>query len=540
MIKDKGAAMNFKIMVRALIFTGIVFGLFLPSGVGGCGGKGGDGPTVVVGDINGDGMADIIAGTGSWNDGTGRVYLFYGATISSRGAANADAIISGEAVGDNLWGYHSEDVNDDGYYDLIAVSWRWTIDVPRQIFIFYGAEGETPISGSLSATDADVIFTGATVDDGLKIFPGYVADVSGDGNSDIVFYARGADGDVGHFYVFFGPNYESKNASEADVVVAGEQIDGRFGVGLMLGDLNGDKIKDIVVSSTRRDGDRGRVYIFYGGSSLTSGTETDADVVIDGQDHDNRLQSVTAGDLNGDGVDDLVCASDEFNEGRGRAYVFYGGNLSNMGAGSADVIIDGENPEDYFPGEVHVMDVTGDGMNDLIMSTDRYDERTGRIYGFLGGTSLSSRSASNADFIFTGENQGDRLDTIDTEDNFFDANGDGIKDIIAYSRGYKGGLRRGRGYVFFGGDSLSSRNAADADVIITGENDNDDFNFYYGLDVNGDGIIDLIGDASEFSEIELDAGRLYLFNGGSDLTSMSAADAPVKIDGEDPEDMFGS
>jgi hypothetical protein len=342
---------------------------------------------------------------------------------------------------------------------------------------------------------------------------------------------------VGHVYVFFGPNFQNSTASEADVVITGSEIDGRFGGWHLLGDVNGDGIDDILTESRRHDGNRGRVYVFFGGSDLASMGEADADIVITGENPDDRIVVDALGDMDGDGIEDIVCYSNYFNGNTGRAYVFYSANLVSKSAGDADIIIDGELPDDFFPDYVHIADVSGDGSSDLILDSFHNDGFTGKVYGFLGDNGLTSTSAANADFIFTGENAGDRLETI--EFDFGDVNGDGITDILAASYNFPGGDNKGQGYVFFGGSSLASKSAADADAIFTGKNNNDLFHLQYVRDINGDGAKDLICDAPFFSEINADAGRIYIFYGGSDLTSTNASDAPVKIDGEEDGDTLG-
>ena len=83
------------------------------------------------------------------------------------------------------------------------------------------------------------------------------------------------------------------------------------------GDVNGDMVDDLVVGAYSTDGphgsDSGKVYVFYGGTNLSGtldmGIDT-ADVEIIGDDpYDYLGRSLTTGDVNGDGVGDLIIGS---------------------------------------------------------------------------------------------------------------------------------------------------------------------------------------------------------------------------------------
>jgi len=120
-----------------------------------------------AGDVNGDGIPDLIMGAPS-NDAVagfaGRAYLFYGQFTGNINAADADAIISAEAFGDNL-GFSvasGGDVNNDGFDDIIigARSNDTRGIQSGRVYLFYG-----PLGGELAATDADAIISGAAFEE---------------------------------------------------------------------------------------------------------------------------------------------------------------------------------------------------------------------------------------------------------------------------------------------------------------------------------------------------------------------------------------
>ena len=104
-----------------------------------------------------------------WHRGfAGRAYLFYGPFTGDINAADADAIISAEAFGDNLGisVASAGDVNNDGVQDIIIGAPRFPLngaDTGR-VYIFYG-----PVSGSMIATEADVIIFGEQINDDLGV-----------------------------------------------------------------------------------------------------------------------------------------------------------------------------------------------------------------------------------------------------------------------------------------------------------------------------------------------------------------------------------
>ncbi len=497
--------------------------------------------TMVQRDLNGDGLADIYASAMTWQGGTtaeggtgrGRGYIFYGDRVASGSAAGANAIIDGEDDDDQMRAMWTYDIDDDGYEDLLLFTVTHSTNRGR-IYFFYGGAGETPINGNINAANADLIYTGVN-DNDILFFP-YIGDVNGDGYTDIVAAAMGYDGNRGRLYVFLGPNFESETTDGADIVITGESANDLLGLPMRVGDLNGDGIADIAASAQgyNAGGNTGRVYVFYGSSSLGSRGAADADVIITGENAGDIFGVGRMADLDGDGIWDLICAATRYDANRGRVYIFSGSALASGTADSAGIIISGEAGTDgMFGNPTATGDVNGDGIDDLLVTAVLYDSERGRSYGFFGGSSLASKEAGAADFIFTGENQDDSLLFA----RIGDVNGDGVDDILGNATGYPNLNSQGRIYAFFGGASIASAGAGSADVIVTGENNQDRLALFDILDVNGDGIFDISG-VSQGYNAGANTGRGYLFYGGSGLASVGAAAANVIIDGENAGDRF--
>ena len=136
----------------------------------------------------------------------------------------------------------------------------------------------------------------------------------------------------------------------------------------------------------------------------------------------------TAGDVNGDGYDDIIAGAygnDAGGISAGRAYIYYGGfNMNN----TADVILTGAAAGDLFGTSVSTTgDVNGDGYSDILVGANSNDAggiNAGRAYIYFGGFSMDN----TADVVFTGEAANDFFGS--SLSGAGDVNGDGFADAI--------------------------------------------------------------------------------------------------------------
>jgi hypothetical protein len=326
-----------------------------------------------AGDFNGDGIDDILIGANRPLSTPGKAYLYFGGSSPD---ADPDVILAGEAPGDAFGnGGPAGDFNGDGFDDVVVAAYANDaagIDAGRA-YIYFG--------GSSPDAVADLVLTGEAAGDGFGYYScGSAGDFNGDGFDDVIVaaYADDAGGsNTGRVYVFYGGVFPD---SDPDVIFTGSTPEEKLGFGYpgvaRAGDLNGDGYGDVVVSSFALG--TGQANIYFGGET----PDNAPDLVLSAEAPDDRFGQYLSpgGDVNGDGFDDVLVgayAHDSGGSDAGRAYVFYGGpDLDAV----ADVWVTGTGPNDHLGIGLSAGDVDGDGRDDVVVGANQYLVGAGYAY----------------------------------------------------------------------------------------------------------------------------------------------------------------
>ncbi len=441
-----------------------------------------------IGDVNGDGIDDIIIGAPNANNGAGQSYVVFGSkkpwsksiNLTNLDGSNGFAINGVHAYDTSGIVSGAGDVNGDGIDDIVIGANG--ANNTGQSYVVFGSKKAWPAAMNLADLNGNNGFAmnGINLGDGCGGSVSGAGDVNGDGIDDILIGAPGANNVAGQSYIVFG----SKEAWPEAIDLADLNGSNGFSINGIkpgdasgfsvsgAGDVNGDGIDDILIGAprVRAPGGQKQSYVVFGSKQAWPSASFNL-IDLNGNNgfaiNDNDPNSLIgfsisrAEDVNADGIDDIIIGAPGSNNQTG--YVIFGSKASWPSAinlqyinGNNGFAIIGINPLDGCGGSVSgVSDVNGDGIADVLIGANGANNARGQSYVVFGNKGPWPVNISL--YLLNGTN-GFAINGINPQDfssqsvsGAGDINGDGIDDILIGAPG------AGQSYVIFGQRPLPNK-----------------------------------------------------------------------------------
>jgi hypothetical protein len=422
-----------------------------------------------VGDMNNDGLADLLIGMpqDAASTNPGGAFLVYGKANSTTGSlaeyqkdisalgATPDALSITSTFDTAGFSVSSAgDVNGDGWIDMIISAHFQVVSGlvgnTGKTYVVYGSAAlsalQTISLGSVGGSVPGFVISGWQAGEESGTSVSSAGDFNGDGKADLLvsaYFNDTAGTNAGMTYVVLGKtgnvavDLENIKNNLGGFAIKGENISDFSGVSVSSGgDINGDGFGDIIIGaviggSANANPYSGKTYVVFGRNTAYATIDlaqvaagVGGFAIVSNTDDEQSGHSVSsAGDINGDGLADIILGAPFKTESggvnTGHSFVVYGKSsttqvhLTDVGNNIGGFAIIGQGAQDLSGYSVGAAgDVNGDGLADLIVGAHGYDAAhsnvlTGRSYiifgsktgAFAAGTAVDNTGTSANDTL---------------------------------------------------------------------------------------------------------------------------------------------
>ncbi|MCL1471938.1 VWD domain-containing protein [Argonema antarcticum] len=448
-----------------------------------------------LGDFNGDGFHDFIIGAFAAdpnnNNAAGETYVVFGkkggfpASIDLPKLDGSNGfILNGIDTNGFSGGSVSSagDINGDGLDDLVIGAFGATANGQNNAgksYVVFGSKAVLPARLNLSDLNGNngFVVNGINEFDYLGLSVSGAGDINADGIDDLLMSAPGPlNGTLSKSYVMYGhkgnfaANLNSSDINGSNGFVINDN-DGKSGTSVSAaGDINGDRIDDIIINAEENDSNN---YVVFGSAKgfpanfNLSELNGSNGFILDTLNEKSGTTVSKAGDINGDTIDDLIISLASSNSNIGKTYILFGNNrgfaprfdVSQFNGRNGFAVINNIDGNS-ISAVSGAGDINGDGIDDLAIATSQANANAGKTYilfgdnaGFTPTFYLSKINGTNG-LVINGIKEDDLSGTSLSQGG--DINGDNIDDLVIGSPGNLFKNSPGQTHVVFGNTLFGS------------------------------------------------------------------------------------